>query len=139
MSLAKEYIINPVLMGGLVKEVTNDKAKIHLFGRLGTIFVDKNLIIASSDIQVGDELEFYFSYIQVVQRVLDYDSHLNDYFEPHLVGAKITEVNDTAIKVLTNDIQIAVPRRWVFTDTLLEVGQNVEFYFSCLKKVENKK
>lgn len=53
---------------------------------------------------------------------------------PQLTRAKITEINDTAVKV---SIQgrlgiITVPLRWVFTDKVLEAGQEVEFYFSYM-------
>jgi len=53
---------------------------------------------------------------------------------PQLTRAKILSVNDTAVKV---GIQgrlgvITVPLRWVFTDKKLEVGQEVEFYFSYM-------
>ena len=40
-----EYTINPVLMGGLVKEVTSDAVKVHLHGRLGVITIPKGCIL----------------------------------------------------------------------------------------------
>lgn len=54
---------------------------------------------------------------------------------PIKMCGKIVTVNDTAIKV---DIQgrlgvITVPRRWVLTDEVLEIGQKVEFYFSYMQ------
>jgi hypothetical protein len=54
---------------------------------------------------------------------------------PQLTKAKIIEINDTAIKV---SIQgrlgvIMVPLRWIFTDKPLEIGQDVEFYFSYMQ------
>ena len=57
--------------------------------------------------------------------------------EPCLLGGKITEVNDTAIEVavMNNLGSVAVPRRWVFTPIVLEKGQDVEFYFSCMKVI----
>lgn len=56
---------------------------------------------------------------------------------PILTKGKIVEVNDTAIKV---DVQgrlgtICVPLRWVFTDTKLQIGQMVEFYFSYMQTI----
>lgn len=53
---------------------------------------------------------------------------------PQLTKAKIIEINDTAIKV---SIQgrlgiITVPLRWVITDKELQLGQEVEFYFSYM-------
>lgn len=56
---------------------------------------------------------------------------------PQLTRAKIVEINDTAVKV---SIQgrlgvITVPLRWVFTDKVLELGQDVEFYFSYMNVI----
>lgn len=53
---------------------------------------------------------------------------------PQLTRAKIIEISDTAVKV---SIQgrlgvITVPLRWIFTDKALEIGQDVEFYFSYM-------
>ena len=53
---------------------------------------------------------------------------------PGLTRAKIIEINDTAVKV---SIQgrlgvITVPLRWVISDKKLDVGQEVEFYFSYM-------
>lgn len=133
-----DYIINPIKMGGLIKEVTNDHIKVHLHGRLGVITVPNRLVISTEQSEPGHEMEFYFSYIQVVENPYDYDaSGMNTAHEitPELLGGKIIEVNDTAVKVaVMNDLgTIAVPRRWVFTSVTLECGQDVEFYFSCMK------
>lgn len=135
-----DYIINPIKMGGLVKEVNHDQVKVHLHGRLGVITVPKRLVITSEALEPGHEMEFYFSYIQIVEDALDYDSSdmtTEHEIEPCLLGGKISEVNDTAIKVDIMDElgTIAVPRRWAFTPVTLENGQNTEFYFSCMKVV----
>lgn len=135
-----DYIINPVLMGGLVKKVSGDIVKVHLYGRLGVICVPSKFIRSSEKLQSGHKLEFYFSYIQVVEDTLDYDAAAMFSEEaptPCLLGGKITEVNDTAIKVEIMDGigTVAVPRRWVFTPSALAVGQSVEFYFSCMNAV----
>ena len=126
-----DYVINPVKMGGLVKEVSGERIKVHLHGRL---------IISEVPIEAGHEMEFYFSYIQVVEKPYDYDaSDMTPDHEPEpcLLGGKITEVNDTAIEVavMNNLGSVAVPRRWVFTPIVLEKGQDVEFYFSCMKVI----
>ncbi|MCI9439345.1 MAG: hypothetical protein HFH85_19800 [Lachnospiraceae bacterium] len=57
---------------------------------------------------------------------------------PSLLGGKLVEVNDTAVKmeIMEQLGFITVPRRWVFTDFVLEVGQNIEFYFSSMQIVE---
>ena len=133
-------MINPVKMGGLVKEVFEDRVKVHLHGRLGVITVPKRLIISHETPVVGHEMEFYFSYIQVVEDPYDYDSSdmkTDHEITPCLLGGKITQVNDTAIEVaIMNDLgTIGVPRRWAFTPITMEEGQDVEFYFSCMKVI----
>ena len=139
-----EYIINPVLMGGLVKEATEDMVKVHLHGRLGVITVPRSCILSGATgvpdagaVSAGTEMQFYFSYFQVNETPYDYDSSAirNGSFEPCLIGGTLTEVNDTAVKaaVMNGLGTAAVPRRWVFTDTALKEGQNVEFYLSPLK------
>lgn len=135
-----DYMINPVLMGGLVKKVSGDLVKVHLYGRLGVLCVPSKFIHSSEELQPGHKMEFYFSYIQVVEDTLDYDAAAMFSEEtptPCLLGGKITEVNDTAIKVEIMDGigTVAVPRRWVFTPSALAVGQYVEFYFSCMNVV----
>lgn len=135
-----DYIINPVKMGGLVKEVTEDRVKVHLHGRLGVITVPKCLIMSDETLVIGHEMEFYFSYIQVVEDPYDYDCwdmKTDHEITPCLLGGKITQVNDTAIEVviMNNLGTIGVPRRWAFTPITLQEGQDVEFYFSCMKVI----
>ena len=54
---------------------------------------------------------------------------------PQLTKAKITELNETAVKVSIKGRLgvITVPLRWIIADKALEVGQEVEFYFSYMK------
>ena len=135
-----DYIINPVKMGGLVKEVSDGKVKVHLHGRLGVIKVPARLIISDEPVAVGHETEFYFSYVQITENPYDYDDSdmMPDHEpEPCLLGGTITEVNDTAIEVaiMNNLGRIAVPRRWAFTPVVLSEGQTAEFYFSCMKVI----
>lgn len=130
-----DYVINPALMGGLVKEVSKDTVRVHLHGRLGVITVPRSLILEPVTPQPGHEMQFYFSYLQVNETPYDYDDSpisKEKEFDPCLIGGTITEVNDTAIKAEMMDHigTVAVPRRWVFTDQALQKGQNVEFYFS---------
>ena len=53
-----DYIINPIRMGGLVKEVDENQVKVHLHGRLGVITVPKRLVITSEELTPGHEMEF---------------------------------------------------------------------------------
>lgn len=134
-----DYSILPVMMGGLVSEIRDDgSVKINLHGRLGVITVPRRLILDQVELELGHEVKFYFSYFQVNETPYDYDASAVDPSldpEPCLIGARICEVNDTAIKAEMMDGlgTVAVPRRWVFTDVTLAEGQNVEFYFSCMK------
>lgn len=135
-----DYFINPVKMGGLVKEVSSDQIKVHLHGRLGVITVPKKLVRQNVSLEPGHEMEFYFSYIQVMENPYDYDCSdmvTSHELMPCLLGGQISEVNDTAIKVsIMNELgTIAVPRRWAFTPVELKEGKNVEFYFSCMDVV----
>jgi len=62
---------------------------------------------------------------------------MNVTLNPQMTRAKIVEINDTAVKV---SIQgrlgvITVPLRWIFTDKPLEIGQDVEFYFSYMNVI----
>lgn len=123
------------MMGGLIKDISNGMVKIHLHGRLGVITVPDNLCVEKDILEPGSEVKFYFSYLQVVSNPYDYDSAAMYYKEdliPSLLGGKLIEVNDTAVKAeIMNEMGfVSVPRRWVFTDFPLELGQNVEFYLS---------
>ena len=134
-----DYIINPILMGGLIKEVNEGMVKVHLHGRLGVITIPEKYVLTDIDLEPGVELEFHFSYLRVEEEWYDYDdgSIRDNMFTPCLLGGSIIEVNDTAIKVETIDNlgTVAVPRRWVFTNIPLEEGQTVEFYLSPMRVV----
>ena len=135
-----DYIINPVLMGGLVKEAGPEGVKVHLHGRLGVITVPRKLVLTGEELVPGYELQFYFSYLEVDGAPRDYDlSELKEAAELASipVGGTLTEVNDTAVKcTLPEGLGVvAVPRRWVFTNQPLEVGQTAGFYLSPMKLV----
>lgn len=139
-----DYMINPVIMGGLVKKAGEDGIKVNLHGRLGVITIKKPLVMGNVRPSAGDELKFYFSYLKVNITPYDYDSGpllADRLFAPCLIGGIITEVNDTAIQAdIMEDIgTVAVPRRWVFTDWELKAGQNVEFYLSPMKIISTTK
>lgn len=139
-----DYMINPILMGGLVKEVKDNIVKVHLHGRLGVIEVPREYILEKdTEPEIGHDMSFYFSYIQINENPYDYDCSpikKDKEFAPCLIGGTIIEVNDTAIKVrMMEELgTVAVPRRWAFTDLPLAEGQNVEFYFSPLHIVGKK-
>lgn len=123
-----------------MKEISDGNVKVHLHGRLGVITVPNTLVISEIPLEPGCEMEFYFSYIQVVENPYDYDS--SDMVTTHdpspcLLGGKLTEVNDTAVGVtMMNGLGvIRVPRRWIFTPVTLTEGLEAEFYFSCMKVI----
>ena len=135
---APGYQIQPVSMGGLVNELLGDSVKINLRGRLGVLTVKKSLFEHGDQIRPGQDVDFYFSYLWVAKDKLDYDlAELTggQELQPCLAGGGIIEVNDTAAKIrIDGDLgMVAVPRRWLFTDVPLEVGQNVEFYLSRMR------
>ena len=68
-----DYLINPVKMGGLVKEVYDDgkMVKIYLHGRLGVIQVHRGILRQDTVLDPGHELERDFSYIQLVRTAYD--------------------------------------------------------------------
>lgn len=137
---ALSSIIVPALMRGQVNKINDKEIKINLTGRLGVIYISKKLVEDSSNVNLGDTLKFFFSYIWVEKEKFEYDySNLisMESLEPHLASGILEEVNDTAVKVNINGGigTIAVPRRWVFTEHDLEIDQNVEFYISRMIKV----
>ncbi len=128
------YVINPVLMGGMVKEV-GEAVKLHLHGRLGVLTVPRSLLLTRQPPEPGTRLRFYFSYLEVDPSPREYDvTELRTLREltPVLVGGVLTQVNDTAVQcTLPGGMgTVAVPRRWVFTDVLLAEGQTASFYLS---------
>lgn len=133
-----DYQIGPVLMGGKVRENVEGRIRINLFGRLGVITISEKLVRGDEKVVPGMELKFYFSYLKINDDPYDYDAAAVDPslpMSPVLVGGSVIEVNDTAIRALImSDLgTVAVPRRWVFTDSVLETGQNVEFYISSME------
>jgi len=134
-----DYMIMPVRMSGLIKEIDGDHIKVHLRGRLGVIVVGRSFIDTTIPLEPGVEVSFYFSYVEVVKEPLDYDdagllTPPDDPADvmPDLIGGTIIEVNDTAAKIaMMDDLgTVAVPRRWLFTPVALEVGEKTQFYMS---------
>ena len=133
-------MIGPALMGGLVREAGPEWVRVHLHGRLGVITVPRSLVMTEEMLVPGHELQFYFSYLEVDDAPRDYDlSELKMLWEvtPVPVGGVLTEVNDTAVKCEMPGGMgvVAVPRRWVFTNQALAVGQTAGFYFSPMRLV----
>lgn len=127
-------------MGGLVKEAGPEWVKVHLHGRLGVITVPRSMVLTEEALLPGHELQFCFSYLEVDDAPRDYDlSELNTLREVSSVpvGGVLIEVNDTAVKCEMPGGMgvVAMPRRWVFTNQALAVGQTAGFYFSPVRLV----
>ena len=126
-------------MGGTVKDIYDDgeKVKIYLNGRLGVIKVPRWIVRGKELLQPGHKLEFFFSYIQIVDNPYDYSSNeMNpaDELFPSILGGKVIDINDTAItiKVMDDIGEITVPMRWIIRRKKPKFGDDVEFYFSCM-------
>lgn len=135
-----DYAIQPTLMMGVIKEIQGETVTIHLRGRLGVITVDKQTIKLAGELAIGSKVQFYFSYIQVVETVYDYDASIvNQAYEmsPGLLYGRVSHVDDTAVQVaMAGDLgTIVVPRRWVFTNKKIANHHDVEFYFSYMQVI----
>ncbi|SET19412.1 hypothetical protein SAMN04487821_107157 [Enterococcus malodoratus] len=136
-------MINPTLMMGTVKSNEEGQVVINLRGRLGVITVPERLIGSDESAETGTKLEFYFSYIKIVEHPMDYDqTELMQQQElfPCLLGGKIDHIDDTAVRVEIDQGMgtIYVPRRWIFTAIEPVEGLTVEFYFSKMM-IQNRK
>jgi hypothetical protein len=62
---------------------------------------------------------------------------MNIELTPKMARGEITEINDAAIRVEIKGRMgvITVPLRWVFAEKPLELGQEVEFYFSYMNVI----
>lgn len=134
-----DYQLNPVLMEGTVTKAAADDVALNLRGRLGVIHAAPSLFLHQP--REGRKFRFYFSYMQIVEALIDYDYaplEKDREFTPVLAGGVLSEVNDTAIKAdcLGDLATIAVPRRWVFTDVALKEGEYTEFYISPMAAVD---
>ena len=66
-----DYMINPIKMGGLVKEVKDNQIKVHLHGRLGVITVPNRLVTTKEKLEAikanKENLNFKIKSIDVVE------------------------------------------------------------------------
>ena len=71
-----DYIIQPVLMKGLINNVSHGMVMVHLQGRLGVITIPERLVRVKEKkmMKPGEQVKFYFSYMQVVENPYNYDS-----------------------------------------------------------------
>ena len=141
MNTAAEYVINPTLMMGTVREIQDELVTIHLRGRLGVIRIAKKHFKGSQNLAVDTKVRFFFSYIHVVETVYEFDNAIvNQAYDlsPSLLHGEITDVNDTSVQVemAGNLGTVIVPRRWVFTNQALEKEQQVSFYFSYMEVID---
>lgn len=58
--------LNPQLTKGKIVEITDTYVKVSLQGRLGMITVPLRWVFTEKDLIIGQEVEFYFSYFNVL-------------------------------------------------------------------------
>jgi len=63
-----EYDLNPRLLRGKLVEVTDVGVKVAINGRLGMLSVPLRFVITDKKLQIDDEVEFYLSYVHVMQK-----------------------------------------------------------------------
>jgi len=62
-----QYELNPVLTKGKVVAVNDTAIKVDIQGRLGVITVPRRWVLTDQSLEPGLIVEFYFSYMQVVE------------------------------------------------------------------------
>ncbi|WP_353948426.1 CBO2463/CBO2479 domain-containing protein [Sporolactobacillus sp. Y61] len=60
------YELTPTLLPGKIIEVTDLGVKVTLKGRMGIIQVPMRCVITDKQLQVGQTIQVYLSYIQVL-------------------------------------------------------------------------
>lgn len=63
-----QYALNPILMNGRITETNDTAVKVDLEGRLGVITVPRRWVITDKKLEPGQKVEFYFSYMQVLEK-----------------------------------------------------------------------
>ncbi|OXN01064.1 CBO2463/CBO2479 domain-containing protein [Bifidobacterium vansinderenii] len=58
--------LKPLLLKGVIKEVTEVGVRIGVNGRMGVLSLPLRLIYADKPLAVGQECEFYLSYVNVI-------------------------------------------------------------------------
>lgn len=58
--------LNPQLTKGKIVEITDTYVKVSLQGRLGVITVPLRWVFTEKELNLGQEVEFYFSYFNVL-------------------------------------------------------------------------
>ncbi|NEG96727.1 hypothetical protein CS006_05655 [Bifidobacterium primatium] len=58
--------LKPLLLKGVIKEVTEVGVRIGVNGRMGVLSLPLRLIYTDKPLEVGQECEFYLSYVNVI-------------------------------------------------------------------------
>ena len=66
VEIAMETELLPRLVRGKLVEVTEVGVKIEINGRLGMLSVPLRMVFNDKPLEIGDEVEFYVSYVNVV-------------------------------------------------------------------------
>lgn len=58
--------LKPILTKGKIVEVNDTAVKVDIQGRLGVITVPLRWVFTEKKLETGQQVEFYFSYMQII-------------------------------------------------------------------------
>ncbi|MGN0630878.1 MAG: CBO2463/CBO2479 domain-containing protein [Ruminococcus sp.] len=61
-----QYELKPILTKGKIVQVNDTAIKVDIQGRLGVVTVPRRCVFTDKQPEVGQHVEFYFSYLQVI-------------------------------------------------------------------------
>lgn len=66
-----QYELNPIKMHGKIVSVNDTAIKVDIQGRLGVITVPRRWVLTEQRLESGQQVEFYFSYMQVLPSLVE--------------------------------------------------------------------
>lgn len=61
-----DITLEPRMWKGTIKEITDVGVRIGIMGRMGVLSLPKRCVCSDRELEVGQSVVFYFSYVQVV-------------------------------------------------------------------------
>lgn len=58
--------LQPLLLRGVIKEITEVGVRIGITGRMGVLSLPLRCVITDTPLELGQECEFYLSYVNVL-------------------------------------------------------------------------
>ncbi len=58
--------LEPLLLRGEIKEITEVGVRIGIHGRMGVLSLPLRCVFTDKELEVGQEVEFYLSYVNVL-------------------------------------------------------------------------